>query len=159
MLRAMNRLPALLAVLALLSATALAGTKGPEPLVVSHGTAVNLADYVVPGKTTIFDFTSKYCGPCQAYNQPLHDLHARRADVAVVKVDINRPDVPRIDWQSPVARQYDLHSIPHFKVYGPDGKLVAEDKVVFGADGRPDRAASKAAARHLVDQMISRPAN
>jgi thiol-disulfide isomerase/thioredoxin len=136
-----------------------AAPKGAEPLVVSHGETVNLADYVVPGKTTIFDFTSKYCGPCQAYNGPLHELHAKRADVAVVKVDINRADVARIDWQSPVAQQFDLHSIPHFKVYGPDGKLVAEDKLVVGADGHIDRAASSRAGRELVDQMINRPAN
>jgi hypothetical protein len=43
-----------------------------------------------------------------------------------VKVDINRPDVRGIDWRSPVARQYELNSIPHFKVYGPDGKLQVE---------------------------------
>lgn len=154
----MKRLAALVSALALLSAaSALAATKGAEPLVVSHGESVNLADYVVRGKTTIFDFTSKYCGPCQAYNEPLHNLHAKRPDIAVVKVDINRADVKRIDWQSPVAKQYDLHSIPHFKVYGPDGKLVAEDKIVFGADGRPDRTASSPAGRRIVDQMISRP--
>ena len=46
----------------------------------------------------------------------------------VVKVDINRPKHQGIDWKSPVAQQYGLRSVPHFKVYGPDGKLIAEDK-------------------------------
>ena len=46
----------------------------------------------------------------------------------VVKVDINRPDVRGIDWGSPVAKQYGMQSIPHFKVFGPDGKLQAEGK-------------------------------
>ena len=152
----MKRLLVLCSVLCLLSSVGSAApAKSPEPLVIAHGESVNLADYVVPGKTTVFDFTSKYCGPCQAYNQPLHDLHAQRADVAVVKVDINRPDVKGIDWQSPVARQFDLHSIPHFKVYGPDGKLRAEDKIVFGPDGRPDRTASSSAARQIVDGWIN----
>ena len=155
----MKRLIALCFVLGLLSSVGFAAPKAAEPLIVSHGETVNLADYVVPGKTTVFDFTSKYCGPCQAYNEPLHDLHARRADVAVVKVDINRPDVNGIDWQSPVARQFNLHSIPHFKVYGPDGKLRAEDKIVFGPDGRPDRAASSNAARALVDGLINQPSS
>jgi thiol-disulfide isomerase/thioredoxin len=148
----------LLILAAVATAPLTAATKAAEPLIVSHGDTVNLTDYVVPGKTTVFDFTSKYCGPCQAYNEPLHELHAQRADVAVVKVDINRPDVKGIDWQSPVAKQFDLHSIPHFKIYGPDGKLRAEDKIVFGADGRPDRAASSNAARLLVDGLINRPA-
>jgi thiol-disulfide isomerase/thioredoxin len=155
----MKRLLSLFAVLCLLSSVAFAATKGAEPLQVSKGETVNLADYLVPGKTVIFDFTSKYCGPCQVYNEPLHNLHAKRADVVVVKVDINRPDRKGIDWQSPVARQYELYSIPHFKVYGPDGKLVAEDKIVIGPDGSPDRAASSRAGREMVDGMISKLGN
>lgn len=102
-------------------------TKGAEPLHIAHGQAVALTDYLVPGKTTVFDFTSKYCGPCQAYNEPLARLHSQRDDLAIVKVDINRPETKGIDWQSPVAQQYAMDSIPHFKIYGPDGKLIAED--------------------------------
>lgn len=103
-----------------------AATKGAEPAIVSHGERVDLAALVVPGKTTVIDFTSQYCPPCRAYAEPLHKLHARRDDIAVVKVDINRPEAKHIDWKSPVAAQYDLRSIPHFKVFGPDGKLIAE---------------------------------
>lgn len=128
--------------------------KQPEPLHISRGAEVALSDYLVPGKTVVFDFTSEYCGPCRAYNQPLADLHAKRADLVVVKVDINRPGVSGIDWQSPVARQYDLRSIPHFKVYGPDGQLLGEDKLVLGPDGRPDRALSSNAGRRLVTGWI-----
>jgi thiol-disulfide isomerase/thioredoxin len=138
--------------LALAASLALAGaafaadtathTKGAEPAHIAQGQAVNLADYLVPGKTTIFDFTSKYCGPCQAYNEPLLALHQQRADVAVVKVDINRPDVKGIDWKSPVAQEFGMNSIPHFKIYGPDGKLVAEDTTRPGP------------ARLMVNRMI-----
>jgi thiol-disulfide isomerase/thioredoxin len=109
-----------------LTAAAFAATKGAEPAHVSLGKTIVLADHLVPGKTTIVDFTSKYCGPCQRYNEPLAKLHAR-SDLAVVKVDINRPEVKGIDWKSPVSQQFALQSIPHFKVYGPDGKLIAED--------------------------------
>jgi hypothetical protein len=52
-----------------------------------------------------------------------------------------------------VAKEFDLHSIPHFKVYGPDGKLVAEDHITFGPDGQPLNR--DAAARQLVDKWIS----
>lgn len=121
----MKFLPSLLAALAL-SATALAAPKGAEPAHIAMGQTIVLADHLVPGKTTIVDFTSKYCGPCQVYNGPLAKLHAARPDLAVIKVDINRPDVKKIDWTSPVAQQFGLRSIPHFKVYGPDGKLLAE---------------------------------
>lgn len=103
-----------------------AAVKGEKPLRIAQGKRVNLADYAVPGKTTIFDFTSEFCPPCRAIAPMLDKVHSTRADVAVVAVDINRPGVKGIDWQSPVAVQYRMNSIPHFKIYGPDGKLVAE---------------------------------
>jgi len=46
-----------------------------------------------------------------------------------------------------------MRSIPHFKVYGPDGKLMAEDKLVIGADGKV--AERDYAGRKLVDQWIN----
>ena len=118
------------------TATADQHEKGAAPLKVSHGAEVNLADYLVPGKTTIFDFTSQYCPPCRAISPKLDELHKKRDDIAVVKVDINRADTKKIDWKSPVAQQYKLESIPHFKVYSPEGKLIAEgekaSKMVYG---------------------------
>ncbi len=106
-------------------------TKGATPPHISHGATITLADYLVPGKTTVFDFYSEYCPPCRAIAPKLEKLHAERADLAVVKVDINRAGVKGIDWQSPVARQYNLHSIPHFKIFGPDGKLQAEGDAAY----------------------------
>jgi thiol-disulfide isomerase/thioredoxin len=108
-------------------------TKGPKPLSIAQGQKVDLADFLVTGATTIFDFTSEYCPPCRAYADPLLMLHLRRGGLAVVKVDINRPGYHQIDWDSPVAQQFELsgQGLPHFKIYGPDGKLLAE--------GRPAR--------------------
>ena len=106
-------------------------TKAAQPERIAFGQEVNITDYLVPGKTVVFDFTSEYCPPCRAISPALDKLHAQRDDVVVVKVDINREGVKGIDWKSPVARQYGMESIPHFKVYGPDGKLQAE--------GRPAR--------------------
>lgn len=100
--------------------------KGPKPIHVSMGQLVKVTDYVVPGKTTIVDFYSEFCPPCRAIAPRLEKLHASRDDIVVVKVDINRPGVKGIDWKSPVAQQYQLHSIPHFKIFGPDGKLQTE---------------------------------
>lgn len=129
--------------------------KPAEPLHISEGKEVTLNDYLVPGKTVVFDFTSKYCPPCRAYEEPLKALHAKRDDIVVVKVDINRPEAKRIDWQSPVARQFDLMSIPHFKVYSPEGKLIAEDKVVI-TNNQLDESASSSAGREMVDGWIEK---
>jgi thiol-disulfide isomerase/thioredoxin len=117
------------------AATSSAKEKPAKPLHVSKGTPVKLADLCVPGKTMVFDFYSDYCGPCVQVAPALEQLHQTRADIMVVKVDINRPGIKGIDWKSPVAQQYGLRSIPHFKVYGPDGKLLAED--------RPPQAAAR----------------
>jgi thiol-disulfide isomerase/thioredoxin len=100
--------------------------KNPTPDRIAHGQEVNLQDHIVPGKTTIFDFTSEYCPPCRLIAPYLHKLHATRDDIVVVEVDINRPGVGSIDFGSQVARQYNINSIPAFKIYGPNGRLMAE---------------------------------
>jgi thiol-disulfide isomerase/thioredoxin len=108
------------------AAAADAPPKGPEPLTISKGQEVQLQDYVIPGKTMIFDFYSEFCPPCRAIAPLVKKLHEARADIAVVEVDINRPGIEGIDWKSPVAKEFQLDSIPHFKIYGPDGKLQSE---------------------------------
>lgn len=105
------------------------GAKPAKPLHVSYGQPIKVADYLTPGKTIVFDFYSDFCPPCVRVAPVLEKLHAKRADIVVVKVDINRPGIKGIDWQSPVAKQFGLRSIPHFKVYGPNGKLLAEDSL------------------------------
>lgn len=95
---------------------------------ISHGEEVDLEDHLVAGKITIFDFYSDYCPPCHIESQRLEELVKRREDIAVVKVDINRPGRTGIDWESPVARQHSLHSIPHFIIYDADGRVMAEGR-------------------------------
>jgi thiol-disulfide isomerase/thioredoxin len=136
-----RRLPLALAVLAL---AGLAGScrraeaplalnqKGPEPRRIAMGQLVRLEDYLVPGKTTIFDFYSDFCPPCRAIKPLVEKLHESRYDVAVVEVDVNRAGVTGvIDWQSPVVAEFHLESIPHFKVFDPTGQLIADGDPAF----------------------------
>lgn len=92
----------------------------------AEGQEITIQNYLVSGKTNIFDFYSDYCPPCREVAPLLEVLAKRRTDVVVNKVDINRPGVEGIDWSSPVALQYNLHSIPHFKVFDASGRLLAE---------------------------------
>lgn len=103
----------------------------PAVRVVSHGQQITLSDYCIPGKTIIFDFFSEFCGPCRMLSPKLEKLAMARPDLALVKVDINRPGMQGIDWQSPVAKQFGLQGIPHLKIYGPDGQLVAEGDAAY----------------------------
>ncbi|MCF3652478.1 thioredoxin family protein [Synoicihabitans lomoniglobus] len=121
----------------------------PLPERVSHGSRIKLTDYLVPGKTVIFGFFSKFspgcpCEPCARLGDPLAALEASREDVHVVMVDIDREDATGIDWNSPVAMQYSLRSLPHFKVFGPDSELIADDAA----------RAEEAPAREHVHAMI-----
>jgi thiol-disulfide isomerase/thioredoxin len=101
-----------------------AGTQKVQ--VVSHGQQIDLQQFLVPGKTTVIDFYSEFCGPCKALSPRLEDLVGREPDLYLVKVDINRPGVQGIDWDSPVAKQFALRGIPHLKIYGPDRQLISE---------------------------------
>ena len=97
-----------------------------EPIRISQGEPVELTDYMVEGEHVVFDFMSDYCPPCKRIAPWLDRLHAENDEVSVVKVDINRPGVRGIDWKSPVAAQFRLSSVPHFKVMDGEGTLVAE---------------------------------
>lgn len=106
----------------------------PEVLTINAdqpGATVKIREFVVPGQITVFDFYSEYCPPCMRIAPVLAQLAADRPDLVVRKVDINRPGVVGIDWASPVAQQYGLHSIPHFKIYAADGSLMAEGDPAF----------------------------
>jgi thiol-disulfide isomerase/thioredoxin len=93
--------------------------------------SVNIQKEVVKGKINIIDFYSLYCPPCKKMAPFLKKLDDQRMDVVVIKIDINRPGVTGIDWQSPIAKQFNLKSIPYFIVISPWGKLMCEGKEAY----------------------------
>lgn len=101
----------------------------PEVLLLNQanpGERFELAPQLVAGQINIVDFYSEFCPPCVRIAPALEKLAAARADIVVRKLDINRAGTRGIDWGSPLARQYGLNSIPHFKIYDAQGKLMAE---------------------------------
>ncbi len=104
---------------------------GEGPRVVGAGEEISLTRFLVSEQTVIFDFYSEYCPPCRKISPLLARLDQQRDDLSVVKVNINRPGVTGIDWESPVVRQYGINAVPHFVVYGPDGQLMAQGKEAY----------------------------
>ncbi|GAB5560342.1 MAG: hypothetical protein SynsKO_19890 [Synoicihabitans sp.] len=142
--------PILPALLLCLVTSAFAAEKTEGVISVSHGEKIDVAEYLAPGKTVIFSFLSEFsppcpCEPCDKLGDPLSALQAARADLIVVKVDIDRAGQTQIDWNSPVAQQFGLRRVPHFLVYGPDGAMIAADD---------SRSTSAAAGRDMVHAML-----
>ena len=92
------------------------------------GEKIDLEKYLVSGKINIVDFYSQYCPPCLKISPYLVKLDKARDDIVVLQVDINRKGITRIDWGSPLAQQFKLRSIPHFKIYDESGKLTADGR-------------------------------
>ncbi len=92
---------------------------------------VNLDEMIVRGEVNIIDLYSDYCPPCRQIAPRLKKLDEMREDISVVKIDINRSGITGIDWQSPVAKQFKLDSVPHFIVVSPSGKIKLQGKKAY----------------------------
>lgn len=87
---------------------------------IARGERVDLHAHIDGDAHLLLDFYADWCAPCRALEPTLQRLAAADPDRLVVrKIDI-------IDWQSPVVAQFGIRSIPHLKLYAPDGTLVAE---------------------------------
>jgi thiol-disulfide isomerase/thioredoxin len=92
----------------------------------SHGQTIAIDSLARPGKITIVDFSSDYCAPCVGLAMYLIQASKNYPQrYAIRRVNINRPGVVGIDWQSPVSRQYHIDSLPRLVVYD-NGVKVAE---------------------------------
>jgi len=90
-----------------------------------EGQAVNPKSLIVPGRPVVVDFFSPYCPPCLKLAPRLEQL-AAKTNIIVMKVNINRPGIQGIDWQSPVAQQFGLKTVPYLVLLDPQGKMIAE---------------------------------
>ena len=92
------------------------------------GQPLDVKSLLVQGKTTLIDFHSPFCPPCVQLAPIMAKLAAKRPDLAIKKVNINRPQVNGIDWQSPLAQQYQIRQVPYFMIFSPQGQLVAQGR-------------------------------
>ena len=92
---------------------------------------IDLTSMIVSGKTNIVDMYSEFCPPCRAIAPYLEKLAKARPDIHVVRIDINRKGHQGIDWASPIAKQFNLRSIPHFILVDGNGKVLEEGKPAY----------------------------
>jgi thiol-disulfide isomerase/thioredoxin len=95
------------------------------------GAEFDVESYLQKGKTNIVDFYSDYCPPCRKISPLLKKLDQQRQDLVVLAVDINRKGVKGIDFFSPLARQYELSSVPHFRIYDGEGNLIKQGQEAY----------------------------
>lgn len=83
---------------------------------ISRGQKVEIKRHIKPGQVILFDFYADWCGPCRKITPELEAL-ARKypGQVVLKKIDIK-------NWNSAVAQQYGIRSIPHVVLYDQRGK-------------------------------------
>jgi thiol-disulfide isomerase/thioredoxin len=131
---AVSLLLAALLALALCSTGAWAGAvvdANPD----NPGQTLEINSLLVKGKTTVIDFYSPFCPPCVKLAPLMAKLAKKRPDLAVIKVNINRPGVNGIDWRSPLAQQYQIRQVPFFMIFNPQGQPVAQGREATGTVG------------------------
>lgn len=117
---------ALLSLMVSVTLSASGALAGPDANAGRGGEPLEVRTLLVPGKITVIDFFSPFCAPCMHLAPLLEQLADKRSDLAVQRLNINRPGVRGIDWQSPLVKQYRLKSVPHFMIFSPEGKLLAD---------------------------------
>src|SRR5437667_12401765 len=95
--------------------TAIAG-RGQPSEVISHGAQVDINQHLALGNVTVVEFYADWCGPCRLLSPSLEQMAQTDPEVALRKIDIVR-------WGTPVAQQFNVHSVPQVNVYNRQGRL------------------------------------
>jgi len=103
--------------------TAVAG-RGLPSEVISHGAQVDINQHLASGNVTVVEFYADWCGPCRRLSPSLEQMASSDPEIALRKIDI-------VNWRTPVAQQFKIHSIRQVNVYDRGGRLVG---TVMGAD-------------------------
>jgi len=90
------------------------------------GQPIDIKQFIKPGQTTIIDFYSQFCPPCMKLAPILASVAAKRPNTTVVKLDINRPNVQGIDFDSPLSKQQGLTFVPFILIYNEQGQVQAK---------------------------------
>ncbi len=109
-----------------------------------NGTTISLKESL--GKVTIIDFWASWCGPCRAENPNVvalyNEFHPQGLNIIGVSLDKDATkwkDAIAKDglvwshvsnlkfWEDPIAKQYNVQSIPATFILDEKGNIVAKD--------------------------------
>lgn len=90
------------------------------------GERAELTQAIVFGRYTVVEFTSQNCPGCREMKSYLETLYMSRPDIVVRVYDIDRPGCEGIDWDSPLAKQHNIHSVPGFIIFNEKGVKIAD---------------------------------
>jgi thiol-disulfide isomerase/thioredoxin len=95
----------------------ISGTRAGDIETVSLGEAVELADFMVKGKITVFEFYSDRCLACAALEPELRLLAGENPNLAVRKINIG-------SGSTPVVSRYEIRETPTLIVYDGEGQKL-----------------------------------
>jgi thiol-disulfide isomerase/thioredoxin len=104
-------------------------TPTPDLAVVNSdrpGEELDLVASLPKDRTVLVEYFSDHCPPCVQFKPLLERLAAARPDLSIRKIDIDRKGSQGIDFDSPLANQYQINRVPLFVIY---------DKGVFTKKG------------------------
>jgi thiol-disulfide isomerase/thioredoxin len=93
----------------------------------SPGEIIDLPNLIKIGKTNIIFFESPHCPTCQQMLPTMEKLAVKQTDFNICVVNIDRKSSNNIDYDSPVAQQFDIHSVPKYRLYDYRGKFISTD--------------------------------
>lgn len=90
------------------------------------GEAMDLRACLSKDRVTLVEFFSDQCPPCREMERVMEYLAEHDRDLAIRRVDIDRAGHSGIDFDSPLAEQYGVDTVPSFRIYSADGRLTAQ---------------------------------
>ena len=82
-------------------------------------------EYIEPEQPTIIEFYSEICVGCKNLHEHYKQFLRIRPDVAVKQIRLDTHWQPQHVWD---AHQVEIATTPHIIIYGPDGRLIAQDE-------------------------------
>ncbi len=94
--------------------------------VIGRGERVRLQDWLDGRRPTLVFFSSEWSPGSVQNLRAMQHLAATQQAVRVLRIEVNRPNVRKVDFDSPTALQFDLDTLPLIRLYRADGTLWAE---------------------------------